>query len=357
METDNSYFYSEEEDYSSEPEHESERSVVVRYVTIFLIVAYFGIPLILISLWCFVFENIPKKDLWFFFCSITSYSWIFWLIIIFGTNLICTKDCSPFVHADYGGFAGEYSSVVVIILIIISFMFTFIFDMAYSLCDIPSSLFEPMPAGDFRDILDRIQAAGPSLTAGLMVETSSISNKGNKTSWWGRVDWASFPYRSWANINTPHPYFHDDQDCQFNFEDLEEVFNYPKAVIIKTTLDVVPANEQTKENYESWKTATIRRITTEHSNESGRDTKEFVEELVTDEKLASSHEPNHLIPSIQLPALVTNQAEHMLYSHMMEARDRSAHAPPHHHPPHSGHELLLHADEPCLSVLTSFIAD
>ena len=87
--------------------------------------------------------------------------------------------------------------------------------------------------------------------AGLMVETRTFQVKYNKTSWWGLVDWASFPYRTWANINTPHPYFHEEQDCHFNFEDLEDVFNFPKAVIIKTTLDVVPTNEQTKENYES----------------------------------------------------------------------------------------------------------
>ena len=31
-------------------------------------------------------------------------------------------------------------------------------------------------------------------------------------------------------------------DCQLNFSDLDEVFSYPGPMVIKTTLDVLPAN-------------------------------------------------------------------------------------------------------------------
>ena len=73
----------------------------------------------------------------------TSRSWVTWLIIIFGTNLACT-DCRPFNNED--GFKGSLVAVI-FILMIISFLFTFIFEIPYGCCDIPSSLFEATPPG------------------------------------------------------------------------------------------------------------------------------------------------------------------------------------------------------------------
>ena len=103
--------------------------------------------------------------------------------------------------------------------------------------------------------------------------------------------------------------------------DLEDVFNYPDPLVIKTTIDIDPANEKTKEKYENWKKETTERFTEKYKGT--RDTKGFVEEMVVDEKsLSKEFNPNYLIPSIQIPSLVTNQTEHMLYHHMMEARER-----------------------------------
>jgi len=281
---------------------ETEREHYETVLTSLLIFAYLCLPLILLGLNCFVFVNVPKLEIFFLFFSITSWFWIIWLIVIYGTNLVCTSETVWNCISDSTDF------VTAVILIIISFTVTIVIDLTYGLRGLPSSMFEPTTAADFRHILDRIQATGPSLAAGLMVETRTFQVKYNKTSYWGLVDWATFPYRSWANINTPHPYFHKYQDRHFNFEDLEDVFNFPKAVIIKTTLEIVPANEETKEKYEKWKTATQNRI---HAGQArpGRPTRKFVEELVTDEKLAHSHAPDTLVPSIQLPSLVTAQVE------------------------------------------------
>lgn len=303
-----------------EPEPESESNVVMKDLYIFLLVAYIVLPTIIILLRCFVIVNVPKKDLWFLFCTITSWSWVIWFIIIFGTDLVCTENCSLFKSAKDGGLGGWGAGIV--ILIIISFLFTFIFDIPYGLCDVSSSLFETTPMGEFQDILNRINNTGPTLTAGVMVETHTTSNvkTGVKTSFWGLVSWEQFPYLTWTNLSTPHPYFHVDQECMFNFEDLKNGFSYPKPLVIKTTLDVLAANEKTKEKYNNWKAATIHRITQGHQTE--REMKEFVEEMVTDESLYNNHDPNHLIPSLQLPSLVTSQTENMLYHHMMEARDR-----------------------------------
>ena len=156
-----------------------------------------------------------------------------------------------------------------------------------------------------------------------MHETHALRGKhGTKTSWWGLDNWEQFPYLTWGNLIQSQSHFHEKQDCRFGFEDLEDVFSYPNPVVIKTTLDVVPANEKTKEKYENWKRETIGRII--KNTKSTRDTKEFVEEMVTDEKrLDKGHNPNPLIPSIQIPSLVTNQTEDYLYHYFMEAKERS----------------------------------
>ena len=156
-----------------------------------------------------------------------------------------------------------------------------------------------------------------------MHETRAIQGKnGNKSSWWGLDNWEQFPYLTWENLPQSKSYFHEKQDRKFGFEDLDDVFRYPNPLVIKTTLEVVPANEMTKEKYENWKKETIDRFT--KNTKSTRDTKEFVEEMVTDEKrLDMGHNPNPLIPSIQIPSLVTNQTEDFLYHYFMEAKERS----------------------------------
>ena len=151
--------------------------------------------------------------------------------------------------------------------------------------------------------------SGPTLTAGTVVETAAITNKvthlssleldtiilvvkvkdeslksleletiiqniiiskasnlkGNRTSFWKLAGWDQFPYKSWVNLQQPHPYFHEGHhnqypllhqlivdeleagkcrrgDCGINFSDLDEVFFYSGPLVIKTTLDVLPAN-------------------------------------------------------------------------------------------------------------------
>ena len=175
---------------------------------------------------------------------------------------------------------------------------------------------------EFQGIIERIINTGPTLTAGLMHETRAWHGKnGTKTSWWGLDDWEQFPYLTWGNLIQSQSYFHEKQDWRFNFKDLDDVFSYPNPLVIKTTLDIIPANEKTKEKYENWKKETVDRMT--KNTKSTRDTKGFVEEMVTDEKcLEKGHKPNNLIPSIQIPSLVTNQTEDYLYHYFMEAKER-----------------------------------
>ena len=174
---------------------------------------------------------------------------------------------------------------------------------------------------EFQGIIERIINTGPTLTAGLMHETHAFhGHHGAKTSWWGLDDWEQFPYLAWGNIIHSQSHFHEEQDWRFNFEDLEDVFSYPNPLVMKTTLDIVPANEKTQEKYEIWKKETINKVTL--NCKSTNDTKEFVEEMVTDEiSLDNGHNPNTLIPSIQIPSLVTNQTNNQFYHHLMEARE------------------------------------
>ena len=85
--------------------------------------------------------------------------------------------------------------------------------------------------------------------------------------------------------------------------------------------------------HEDWISSTTARIIEnerDHLNKTTR-TKDFTEEMVTDEALWDDHSPNHLLPSIQLPSLLTNkvaydtmveESSRFVYGNMMEAKER-----------------------------------
>jgi len=303
---------------------------------ILLILFYIAIPVSLILLRCITIKNVPKLDVAFLFNAFTAWFWIIWFIIIWGTNLCYWpgQDWWPF-----GGLQGG-SVAFMIIGPLLSLLGAIVFEPALAwswTCGCTDSK-QPLPIQfdstseeEFREIIAQIQDTGPTLTAGVAVEYAAITNKGNRTSFWRLAGWEQFPYKSWVNLQQPHPYFHQDEleagefrtgDCRVNFSDLEEVFSCPGPLVIKTTLDVLPANDETAEKYQAWTLTTQTQMIAQAAATTTRITQEFTEEMVTVERLFDDHCPNHLIPSLQLPSLVTNQTENMLYSHMMEARDR-----------------------------------
>lgn len=189
----------------------------------------------------------------------------------------------------------------------------------------------PTPVETVRELINRVVRTGPTITAGVVEETAYTENRGNRTSIWGILGWEQFPYHTWSMSETPHPYFHQDQDFFFKFKDLEEVFSCQGPLIIKTSLEVSPANHQTKMKHEDWISATTAQIKTNANLKEYIRTKDFTEEMVTDEMLWDDHSPNRLVPSIQLPSLVTNHAAYenmvlessrFVYGHMMEVKER-----------------------------------
>merc|ERR1719209_1398733 len=106
------------------------------------------------------------------------------------------------------------------------------------------------------------------------------------------------------------------------------VFSSSGPVVIKTTLDVIPANEATVAKYSEW-TTILQYELSQNAGTGRKPLQGFTEEMVTVDRLRDDHCPNQLLPSLQLPSLVTNQDQdhckriHMEWGHLMEARDRS----------------------------------
>ena len=298
---------------------------------IFLLVLYVLIPISLLVLKFLRLHNIPVKDIFFLTSSLSSYSLLCWFIILFATDIYCSDECeddeceSVTDCSPLGGLeTSTLNTVGIIVLPIFSFVTTFIVEtiLAYGfglgLGENHRALpifFTPTPAETVRELINRIVATGPTITAGVVEETAFLQRKGDRTSIWGLVGWDQFPYHTWAMTETPHPHFHSKQDCFFKFKDLEEVFAYQGPLIIKATLDVTAENEETKKKHDEWVSTTTARIKENANLHEDKKTKDFTEETVTDAKLWDDHAPNHLIPSIQLPSLLTN---HTAYENMAQ---------------------------------------
>jgi len=315
---------------------------------IFLLVLYVIIPVTLITLKCSIFNNIPLKDILYFNTALSSYSLIIMFIVLFGTDRYCTLECEDDCSSDYscspwGGLENTYINVGALIIVpLVSFGITFILEPIHAYrCGLGMSEnhavlpieFTATPVETMRDMINRIVATGPTVTAGVMFETAYTTFRGNRTSIWGLLGWEQFTYKTWSMTGSPPPYFHKDQDCFFKFKDLEEVFSYQGPLIIKTSLEVLPANDQTKMKHENWISSTQAQIRENEKGYLGENTlsKDFTEEMVTDEALWDDHSPNRLVPSIQLPSLVTNkvafdtmveESSRFVYGNMMEAKER-----------------------------------
>ena len=299
-----------------------------------------------------------------------TYSCFVWWILLFGTTIYCTDDCGDENYStfddygdekfasndDYGdekcpsindchpfnGLKGSYVNLYPLIAFpLFSCIITFIVEPLHAYhrhvglsarhAVLPIN-FTPTPVATMQDLVDRIARTGPTIVAGVMQETSYEVRKGNRLSFWGLAGWEQFQYKTWAMAETPPPYFHPDQETFFAFKTLEEVFSYNKPLVTKTTLEVSPANDETKMKYDKWVSDTTEGIKEAHkANMIKGKTRDFTESLVTDEALRDNHAPNRLVPSIQLPSLVTNHQDHQemqeassrfVYGHMMEAKTR-----------------------------------
>jgi len=295
-----------------------ETAELERVFYILLILFYIALPVSLILLRCITIKNVPKRDIFFLFNAFTAWFWIIWFFIIWSEN---------WFRLDAAIFACMVGGPVMsfILAIVIEPIHAWSFNYGCTDADQPLPIqFDPTYEEEFRDIIKQIQDTGPTLTGGVVVERDSFTIKGNRTSFWELGGWEQFEYKSWVNLRQPHPYFHQDEleagecrigDCRHNFSDLDEVFSHTGPLVIKTTLDVVPANDATEEKYKTWFLDTVTQMAV------GRP---FIEEMVTVERLADEHCPNQLIPSLQLPSLVTTQTRDLRYGGMlmMEARDR-----------------------------------
>jgi hypothetical protein len=302
------------------------------HLHISLLVVNIIIPIILFLLKHFVFKHVLTKDLIFLISAMTTYHLITWFFILVGTDIYCPQDCVGYCCSPSGALENTYLNVfIMFILPLISFLTTCFVEpyhayrcgcgLSENKKDLPID-FIPTGVDTMKDLINRIVAAGPTITAGVVQETHHTLIKKTvssvRKSWWRLTGWEQFKYHTWAMTDTPYPYFHEDQDCFFNFKDLEEVFSHRKPLVIKTTLDIAPANDQTKMKHEDWISATTTQIKANACLDEDILTKDFTEEMVTDEDLWDSHSPKENVPSIQLPSLVTN---HAAYEHMVAESD------------------------------------
>lgn len=287
---------------------------------ILLILIYIALPVFLILLRCITIKNIPKTDIFFLFNAFTAWFWIIWFLFLY--------NCPEQEWWPFGGLQGETAAFMTLGSVM-SFILAVVFEPMHAwsfTCGLSDSEHQPLPiefdatsVEEFRDTIAQIQDTGPTLIAGVVVEHDSFKIKQSRTSFWGLGGWEQFPYKSWVNLRQPHPYFHQDELEAGNFHDLDDVFSHPGPLLIKTTLDVLPANDITAEKYKSWILSTHDKMVAEFIPAR---LKRFTEEMVTVERLFDEHRPNRLSPSLQLPSLVTKETENLFYSHMMEARDR-----------------------------------
>ena len=131
-----------------------------------------------------------------------------------------------------------------------------------------------------------------------------------------------FQYLSWTNDETPS---FDPTNSSFN--SVEEVFTSDKPILVKTSVDISPANEETLKDYFEWSYDTGNRIMAAHRELSRNPSHVFIEEVVTDNLvIQNDHQPSRLVPSVQLPSLVSKKPNSDDFTinldHCMIARNR-----------------------------------
>ena len=294
------------------------------HFTAYLILLYICFPVVMLLLRHFLFNNIPVKDIFWLLSALICYTSAIWYVVLLGTDLYCPDDCvateecsKPEECRHFGGLNRSWTNMIALVLApIFAFACTLILEPLYAFrCTACSKKhaflpidFEPTPVSEMRDLIRRIEKTGPTLVAGVVEETGCIKNQnGGKTRYWGLVAWDQFRYDSWAMKDTLYPYFDKEQDRDFAFSDLEEVFGHSGPVIIKASLDVEASNERTRQKYEAWRQRTTGGIKGEAKEHSSKKLKKFYENLVTDDPLWDWHTPNRFLPSIQLPSLLTTK--------------------------------------------------
>ena len=118
-----------------------------------------------------------------------------------GTDLYCTQDC-----VRYGKHLFEYFCIV--FLPGVSFLTTFFVEpyhayrcgcgLSENKKDLPID-FIPTGVDTMKDLINRIVAAGPTITAGVVQETHHTLLKGDRKSWWRFTGWEQFKISAGAD--------------------------------------------------------------------------------------------------------------------------------------------------------------
>jgi len=295
-----------------------------------LIIFYVALPLLMTILRCFTMKNIPKVDLVFLFFAITFWFWIVWFSTILTNDLVSWGGANLIPGWDFAGvcFMIIGPSVSFLVLLAEPFHAWSCGYIGYSDVKQPLPImFDSSSRAEFKQLVDLIQETGPTLVAGAVMEAESYKvpgQTGQRISAWQLAGWDEFQYKSWVNLHQPHPYLHEDEleagkciisNCRHYFSDLEDALAFPGPLVVKSTLEVIPANDATAEEYRNWRRTYQRRL--DWMADGG--TKAFREEMVTVDWMGKSHSPSQMIPSIQLPSLVKKRSRFSYYAHVPTA--------------------------------------
>jgi len=311
---------------SSSMSKPSESPIQDTFLIVYLIMMSLGLPCLLITLRCFSFKNVPKCEIFRLWGSLSTWGWIIFYIVFCWYRVFCeSSDCF------FGGIKDRTLAAVTILISLCSFTVMLIEPMyawSYYMCD-GSSQSQPLPIQlepddewTVKDLISRIEATGPTLVAGAVEQTEEIRTSRYTTRYWDLIGMEQFQYLSWSNDATP--YF---DPTNSSFKSLEEVFNSETPILVKASVEISPANEETSKEYFDWSYDTGNRIMRAHREISQNPAKSFLEEVVSDNLvMQDDHKPSRIVPSVQLPSLVSQKSKSddstINLDHCMIARNR-----------------------------------
>ena len=149
------------------------------HFTVYLIILYICFPVSMLLLKCFLFNNIPVKDIFWLLSALICYTSAIWYIILLGTDFYCPevcdlngtecsqpKECKRLNALSISGL----NMSAIILGPMFAGAFTLILEPFYAFrCTACSKKhaflpidFEPTPVSEMRDLIRRIEKTGPT---------------------------------------------------------------------------------------------------------------------------------------------------------------------------------------------------